>query len=52
VLLSNHPLFREFGPAVIEMIASHMTRRTVERGTAIFSRAMPEWDFSASSMAR
>jgi CRP/FNR family transcriptional regulator, cyclic AMP receptor protein len=40
-LLRNHPLFREFPAAVIEQFASRMTRRTMPRGTTIFSRGDP-----------
>ena len=40
-LLRNHPLFCEFAPKILEQLASHMTRRTVPRGTVIFSRGDP-----------
>ena len=37
-ILSNHPLFREFTPTIIEQFAAHMTRRSVPRGTTIFAK--------------
>jgi CRP/FNR family transcriptional regulator, cyclic AMP receptor protein len=36
--LRNHPLFREFPPAVIENLATYMTRRSVRRGATIFAK--------------
>ena len=40
-LLRNHPLFRELPPAILEQLAARMTRRTVARGTPLFSRGDP-----------
>ena len=39
--LRNHPLFREFPPAVIEHFGTYMTRRSVRRGATIFSKGDP-----------
>jgi CRP/FNR family transcriptional regulator, cyclic AMP receptor protein len=39
--LRDHPLFRKFPPAVVGKLAAHMTRRTVRRGTTIFSKGDP-----------
>src|SRR5205807_1561635 len=39
--LRNHPLFREFPPAVIENLGSYMTRRSVRRGATIFAKGDP-----------
>jgi CRP/FNR family transcriptional regulator, cyclic AMP receptor protein len=39
--LRNHPLFREFPPAVIEQLGSYMTRRSVGRGATIFAKGDP-----------
>jgi CRP/FNR family transcriptional regulator, cyclic AMP receptor protein len=39
--LRNHPLFREFPPAVIERFGTYMTRRSVRRGATIFSKGDP-----------
>ena len=39
--LRNHPLFREFPPAVIENLGTYMTRRSVRRGAAIFAKGDP-----------
>ena len=39
--LRNHPLFREFPPAVIEHFGTYMTRRSVRRGTTIFTKGDP-----------
>jgi CRP/FNR family transcriptional regulator, cyclic AMP receptor protein len=36
--LRNHPLFREFPPAVIEHFGTYMTRRAVRRGATIFAK--------------
>jgi CRP-like cAMP-binding protein len=36
--LRNHPLFREFSPAVIEHFGTYMTRRSVRRGATIFAK--------------
>jgi CRP/FNR family transcriptional regulator, cyclic AMP receptor protein len=36
--LRNHPLFREFPPAVIEQFGTYMTRRAVLRGATIFAK--------------
>jgi CRP/FNR family cyclic AMP-dependent transcriptional regulator len=36
--LRNHPLFREFPPAVIEHLGTYMTRRSVRRGATIFAK--------------
>jgi CRP/FNR family transcriptional regulator, cyclic AMP receptor protein len=36
--LRNHPLFREFPPAVIEHFGTYMTRRSVRRGATIFAK--------------
>ena len=36
--LRNHPLFREFPPAVIENLGTYMTRRSVRRGATIFAK--------------
>src|SRR3984893_10206524 len=39
--LRNHPLFREFPPAVIEELGTYMTRRSVRRGATIFAKGDP-----------
>jgi CRP/FNR family cyclic AMP-dependent transcriptional regulator len=39
--LRNHPLFREFPPAVIEHFGTYMTRRSVRRGSTIFAKGDP-----------
>jgi CRP/FNR family transcriptional regulator, cyclic AMP receptor protein len=39
--LRNHPVFREFPPAVIEHLGTYMTRRTVPQGAMIFARGEP-----------
>jgi CRP/FNR family cyclic AMP-dependent transcriptional regulator len=39
--LRNHPLFREFPPAVIEELGTYMRRRSVRRGAAIFAKGDP-----------
>jgi CRP/FNR family transcriptional regulator, cyclic AMP receptor protein len=39
--LRNHPLFREFPPAVIEHFGTYMTRRSVRRAATIFSKGDP-----------
>jgi CRP/FNR family transcriptional regulator, cyclic AMP receptor protein len=39
--LRNHPLFREFPPAVIEHLGTYITRRSVRRGTTIFAKGDP-----------
>ena len=39
--LRNHPLFREFPPAVIENLGTYMTRRSVRRGAKIFAKGDP-----------
>lgn len=39
--LRNHPLFREFPPAVIEHFGTYMTRRSVRRGATIFTKGDP-----------
>src|SRR5437764_11623696 len=39
--LRNHPLFREFPPAVIEHLGTYMTRRSVRRGATIFAKGDP-----------
>ena len=39
--LRNHPLFREFPPAVIEQLGTYMTRRSMRRGATIFARGDP-----------
>jgi CRP/FNR family transcriptional regulator, cyclic AMP receptor protein len=39
--LGNHPLFREFPPAVIENLGTYMTRRSVRRGATIFAKGDP-----------
>jgi CRP/FNR family cyclic AMP-dependent transcriptional regulator len=39
--LRNHPLFREFPPAVIECLGAYMTRRSVRRGATIFAKGDP-----------
>src|SRR5436305_8105850 len=39
--LRNHPLFREFPPAVIEHLGTYMTRRSVRRGSTIFAKGDP-----------
>jgi CRP/FNR family transcriptional regulator, cyclic AMP receptor protein len=39
--LRNHPLFREFPPAVIENLGAYMTRRSVPRGATIFAKGDP-----------
>jgi CRP/FNR family cyclic AMP-dependent transcriptional regulator len=39
--LRNHPLFREFPPPVIEHFGTYMTRRSVRRGTTIFTKGDP-----------
>ena len=39
--LRNHPVFREFPPAVIERLATYMTRRTVPQGAMIFAKGDP-----------
>jgi CRP/FNR family transcriptional regulator, cyclic AMP receptor protein len=39
--LRNHPLFREFPPAVIENLGAYMTRRSVRRGATIFGKGDP-----------
>jgi CRP/FNR family cyclic AMP-dependent transcriptional regulator len=39
--LRNHPLFREFPPAVIEHFGTYMTRRSVHRGATIFAKGDP-----------
>ncbi len=36
--LRNHALFREFPPAVIEHLATFMTRRSVRQGATIFAK--------------
>ena len=40
-LLRNHPLFRDLPPPVIEHLGSYMKRRSVPRGTLIFSKGDP-----------
>jgi CRP/FNR family cyclic AMP-dependent transcriptional regulator len=40
-LLRNHPLFRGLAPEVIERLGSYMKRRTVARGTTLFSKGDP-----------
>jgi CRP-like cAMP-binding protein len=39
--LRNHPLFRDFPPAVIEHLGTYMTRRSVRRGGTIFAKGDP-----------
>lgn len=39
--LRNHPLFREFPPAVIEHFGTYMTRRSVRRAATIFAKGDP-----------
>lgn len=39
--LRNHPIFREFPPAVIEHLGTYMTRRTVPQGAMIFAKGDP-----------
>ncbi len=39
--LRNHPLFREFPPAVIEHLGTYMTRRSVRRGAMVFAKGDP-----------
>jgi CRP/FNR family cyclic AMP-dependent transcriptional regulator len=39
--LRNHPLFREFPPAVIEHFGTYMTRRSMRRGATIFAKGDP-----------
>ena len=39
--LRNHPLFREFPAPVIEHFGTYMTRRSVRRGTTIFTKGDP-----------
>jgi CRP-like cAMP-binding protein len=39
--LRNHPLFREFPPAVIERFGTYMARRSVRRGATIFVKGDP-----------
>jgi CRP/FNR family transcriptional regulator, cyclic AMP receptor protein len=39
--LRNHPLFRDFAPAVIEHLGTYMARRTVQRGATIFAKGDP-----------
>jgi len=39
--LRNHPLFREFPPAVIKHLGTYMTRRSVRRGATIFAKGDP-----------
>jgi len=39
--LRNHPLFREFPPAVIEHFGTYMTRRSVRRCATIFAKGDP-----------
>ena len=39
--LRNHPVFREFPPAVIEHLGAYMTRRTVPQGAMIFAKGDP-----------
>lgn len=39
--LRNHPVFREFPPAVIEHLGTYMTRRTVPQGAMIFAKGDP-----------
>jgi CRP-like cAMP-binding protein len=40
-LLRNHPLFRELPAPVIDRLGSYMTRKTVPRGTTIFTKGDP-----------
>jgi CRP-like cAMP-binding protein len=40
-LLRNHPLFRGVAPAALERLGSHIKRRTVARGTTLFSKGDP-----------
>src|SRR5205807_4026356 len=40
-LLRNHPLFCGLAPEVIERLGSYMKRRTVPRGTSLFSKGDP-----------
>jgi len=40
-LLRNNPLFRELAPQVIEHLGTYLTRRTVSRGSVIFSKGDP-----------
>jgi CRP-like cAMP-binding protein len=37
-LLRNHPLFREFTPAVLDQLAARMKRQTARRGSGIFAK--------------
>jgi CRP-like cAMP-binding protein len=39
--LRNHPLFREFPPAVIENLGTYMTRCSVRHGATIFAKGDP-----------
>jgi CRP-like cAMP-binding protein len=39
--LRNHPLFREFPPAIVEQLGTYMTRRSVRRGAIIFAKGDP-----------
>jgi CRP/FNR family transcriptional regulator, cyclic AMP receptor protein len=39
--LRNHPVFREFPPAVVEHLGTYMTRRKVPEGTVIFAKGDP-----------
>jgi CRP/FNR family cyclic AMP-dependent transcriptional regulator len=40
-LLRNNPLFRDLAPQVIEHLGTYMKRRTVSRGSIIFSKGDP-----------
>jgi CRP/FNR family transcriptional regulator, cyclic AMP receptor protein len=40
-LLRNNPLFRELAPQVIEHLGTYMKRRTVPRGSLIFTKGDP-----------
>jgi CRP/FNR family cyclic AMP-dependent transcriptional regulator len=40
-LLRNNPLFRELAPQMIEHLGTYLTRRTVSRGSVIFSKGDP-----------
>jgi CRP/FNR family cyclic AMP-dependent transcriptional regulator len=37
-LIQSHPLFRSLAPATLEQLAARMTRKSVRRGTVIFSK--------------
>ena len=39
--LRNHPVFREFPPAVVEHLGTYMTRRKVPQGALIFAKGDP-----------